>query len=101
VQAKASTDLTCWPTAIAKGVELRTGARVFEITTGRATGAHHVQFQPARLMILAVNGIGMSHTLGSLPSRQRVDSFGKLVRRMLTPSLSHPSPRPASPAFEG
>ena len=48
-------------------MELRTGARVFEITTGadgRATGARYfdadgtVQFQPARAVILAANGIG-------------------------------------------
>ena len=66
-RAKASTDVTYWPAAIANGVELRTGARVFEITTGadgRATGARYfdadgtVQFQPARAVILAANGIG-------------------------------------------
>ena len=63
VQAKASTDVTYWPAAIANGVELRTAARVFEVTTdpatGRATGARYfdadgtVQFQPARLVVLA------------------------------------------------
>ena len=58
---QGSTDVTYWPAAIANGVELRTGARVFEITTGsdgRATGARYfdadgkVQFQPARLVIV-------------------------------------------------
>ena len=38
VQAKASTDVTYWPAAIANGVELRTGARVFEVTTDRPDG---------------------------------------------------------------
>ena len=71
-RAKASTDITYWPAAIANGVELRTGARVFEIATGpdgRATGAHYFaadgtkQFQPARLVILAANGIGTARLM--------------------------------------
>lgn len=66
-RAKGSADVTYWPAAIANGVELRTGARVFEITTGpdgRATGARYfdadgtVKVQPARAVILAANGIG-------------------------------------------
>jgi choline dehydrogenase-like flavoprotein len=72
VQAKASTDVTYWPAAIANGVELRTNARVFEVTTdatGRATGARYfdadgnAQFQPARLVVLAANGIGTPRLL--------------------------------------
>ena len=71
-QAKGSTDVTYWPVAIANGVELRTGARVFEITTGadgRATGAKYfdadgaVQFQPARAVIVAANGVGTPRLL--------------------------------------
>ncbi len=69
---EASTDVTYWPAAIANGVDLRTNARVFEVTTdstGRATGARYfdadgtVQFQPARLVVLAANGIGTPRPL--------------------------------------
>ena len=66
-KAQASTDVTYWPEAIKNGVELRTGCRVFEIMTGpdgRATGARYFdedgeeQFQPARSVIIACNGVG-------------------------------------------
>ncbi len=72
VGAKGSTDVTYWPAAIANGVQLRTGARVFEITTGpdgRATGARYydaegqVQFQPARAVVVAANGVGTPRLL--------------------------------------
>ena len=65
--AKASTDITYWPAAIRAGVELRTRARVREITVdkeGMATGAIYYdaggkeQFQPAEMVIVACNGIG-------------------------------------------
>jgi choline dehydrogenase-like flavoprotein len=67
VRAKGSTDVTYLPAAIENGVEVRTGARVFEIATGpdgRATGAKYFdedgeeQFQPARAVVIAANGIG-------------------------------------------
>ncbi len=66
-QAKGSTDVTYWPEAIKNGVELRTGARVFRVDTadnGEATGVSYfdgdgeVNFQPARAVILAMNGVG-------------------------------------------
>jgi choline dehydrogenase-like flavoprotein len=72
MKAKGSTDVTYWPEAITNGVELRTGCRVFEITTGsdgHATGAKYFdenreeQFQPARSVILACNGIGTARLL--------------------------------------
>ena len=65
--AKASTDVTYWPHAIRAGVELRTRARVREITVGRdglASGAIYYDaegkehFQPAEMVIVACNGIG-------------------------------------------
>lgn len=67
VKAKGSTDVTYLPAAIENGVELRTGARVFEITTspdGRATGARYFDqegrehFQSARAVVIAANGVG-------------------------------------------
>jgi choline dehydrogenase-like flavoprotein len=66
-RAKGTTDVTYIPQAIKNGVEIRTGARVFEITTGpdgRATGARYydrdgvVRQQSARAVIIAANGIG-------------------------------------------
>ena len=65
--AKGSTDVTYWPEALARGVELRTGARVSHINTapdGRATGATYIDsegeehFQPANAVVLAMNGVG-------------------------------------------
>ena len=70
--AKASTDLTHWPRAIAAGARLITGARVNRITVGAgglATGAtwldrdgveHH---QRADVVLLAANAIGTARLL--------------------------------------
>ncbi len=71
-QAKASTDLTHWPEAIANGAKLITGARVREITVnaaGLASGAiwidregreHH---QKAEKVIVCANGVGTPRLL--------------------------------------
>ena len=65
--AKGSTDVTYWPEAIQNGVELRTHSRVFRVETdasGKATGASYFDasgkqhFQPARAVVLAMNGVG-------------------------------------------
>jgi choline dehydrogenase-like flavoprotein len=65
--AKASVDLTYWPTALAAGASLKVGARVQEITVdsrGAATGAVYInrdgvrRHQSADLVVLAANGIG-------------------------------------------
>ena len=70
--AKASTDLTHWPAAIARGARLVTGARVRRIETdaaGLATGATWIDrdggehFQPANAVVLAANGIGTPRLL--------------------------------------
>jgi choline dehydrogenase-like flavoprotein len=70
--AKASTDITHWPDALANGARVVTGARVRELTTnerGLATGAtwidrnggeHH---QEAGVVILACNAIGTARLL--------------------------------------
>ena len=69
--AKSSADLTHWPRALARGVELRTGcvAQAVEIEAGRATavryrdadGIEHVQ--AASTVVVAANGIGTPRLL--------------------------------------
>ena len=70
--AKASTDITYWPAARRAGVELRTRARVREITLGAdgmANGAIYYdsegreRFQPAHIVIMACNGVGTPRIL--------------------------------------
>jgi len=70
--AKASTDITYWPAALRKGVELRTGCRVREITVrpdGMAGGVLYydaegrLQEQKAEIVVLACNGIGTPRLL--------------------------------------
>jgi choline dehydrogenase-like flavoprotein len=70
--AKASTDLTHWPKAIAHGARLITGARVRRIETdakGLATGATWIDangaehFEPARVVVVAANAIGTPRLL--------------------------------------
>jgi choline dehydrogenase-like flavoprotein len=70
--AKASTDLTYWPKALAAGARLETRARVREITLGpdgRAAGALYydregrLREQRARSVVLAGNGIGTPRLL--------------------------------------
>lgn len=69
----AKMSVTLWPRALAAGVELRTGARVERIETGRdgrATGAVYVDRaagarvrQTADLVVLAGNGVGTPRLL--------------------------------------
>lgn len=70
--AKASTDRTYWPLALRSGVQLKTHARVCEITLdehGKAAGALYfdadgnTHFQPARLVVIACNGVGTPRLL--------------------------------------
>ena len=70
--AKASTDLTHWPRAIALGAKLVTGARVRRLETngaGLVTGATWLDrdggehFEPARVVVLAANAIGTPRLL--------------------------------------
>ncbi|MFP8873630.1 MAG: GMC family oxidoreductase [Myxococcota bacterium] len=70
--AKGSTDVTYWPAAIRRGVELRTHCRVREITVDEndmadgviyydADGTEHRQ--PAEVVIVACNGVGTPRLL--------------------------------------
>ena len=95
--AKASTDLTHWPKAIALGAQLITGARVSRIETnaaGLATGATWIDgqgnehFQPAQLVVLAANAIGTPRLLllSASPShRDGLANSSGLVGRMMHP----------------
>lgn len=82
--AKASTDITFWPHAIRKGVELRTRCRVREITvddSGMATGAIYYdadgneQSIKAHVVIMACNGIGTPRILLNSKSSQFPDGL--------------------------
>jgi choline dehydrogenase-like flavoprotein len=82
--AKASTDITYWPAAQRKGVQLRTGCRVREITVradGMADGVLYydaegqLQEQKAEIMVLACNGIGTPRLLLNSKSRQHPDGL--------------------------
>ena len=94
--AKASTDLTHWPKALAAGARLITGARVNRVTTnerGLATGAtwidrdgveHH---QSADVVILAANAVGTARLLLLSDSDQHpnglANSSGLVGKRLM------------------
>lgn len=70
--ARASTDITYWPAALAAGVELVTEARVRRVTmsaSDRASGVEYIDAsgelvrQPAGAVVLAANGIGTPRLL--------------------------------------
>lgn len=94
--AKASTDLTLWPTAISLGARLVTGARVRRIEVdsgGLVKGAHYVDregnehFQGASVVIVAANGIGTPRLLLNSAMADHPDglanSSGLLGRRLM------------------
>src|SRR5262249_13879492 len=72
IGAKASTDITYWPKALAQGARIETEARVREITLDERGLAAGVLFydregrlveQPARHVVVACNGIGTPRLL--------------------------------------
>ena len=82
--AKASTDITYWPHALRNGVELKTCARVREITVndnGMASGVIYYdadgaeQFQAAEVVMLACNGVGTPRILLNSTSSQFPDGL--------------------------
>ena len=94
--AKASTDLTHWPVAIAHGARLVTGARVRRLETnerGLVTGATWLDrdgrehFQAASTVVLAANGIGTPRLLLLSSSPRHPDglanSSGLVGRRLM------------------
>jgi choline dehydrogenase-like flavoprotein len=99
-RAKASADVTYWPKALGKGAQLRTWARVREVTVderGHARGALYfdrsgrLQEQLARVVVVCCNGVGTPRLL--LNSRSRLfpnglaNSNGQVgLRYMVHPS---------------
>jgi choline dehydrogenase-like flavoprotein len=82
--AKASTDVTYWPAAIRRGVELRTRCRVREISVGKngmADGVSYYDadgnevFQPAEIVVVACNGVGTPRLLLNSVSSQFPDGL--------------------------
>ena len=82
--ARASTDITYWPLAQRKGVQVRTGCRVREITVrpdGMADGVLYydeegvLQEQKAEIVVLAANGIGTPRLLLNSRSPQHPDGL--------------------------
>ena len=78
IGAKASTDVTYWPKALKKGAEIRTRARVQEITLdaqGRVRGVlYHdskgeLQEARARVVVICCNGVGTPRLLLNSKSR--------------------------------
>jgi choline dehydrogenase-like flavoprotein len=76
--ARSSTDVTYWPAALRAGVQLVTGARVFEVETdasGLATGVAYYDAEGrerrhrAHVVALAANGVGTARLM--LLSRSR------------------------------
>jgi choline dehydrogenase-like flavoprotein len=69
--ARASSDLTYWPGALASGARLQTEARVRRVLSvrGRVTGVEYVTgdgaivHQPADTVVLAANGVGTARLL--------------------------------------
>jgi choline dehydrogenase-like flavoprotein len=99
IGAKASTDVTYWPKALAAGAQLETRARVREITVGpdgRADGVlYHdrtgaLRERKARAIVLAANGIGTPRLLLNSRSARSPDGLANrhgLVGRNL---MFHP-----------
>lgn len=82
--ARASTDITYWPLAQRRGVEVRTGCRVREITVrpdGSADGVLYydqdgeLQEQKAEIVVIAANGIGTPRLLLNSKSPQHPDGL--------------------------
>jgi choline dehydrogenase-like flavoprotein len=100
--AKASTDVTHWPTALADGARLVTGARVREITIdgrGLATGAVYIDRDGAEhvveadVVIIAANGIGTPRLLLLSTSDRFPDGLANSSGLVGTRLMLHPFTR--------
>lgn len=97
--AKASTDITYWPAALRRGVQLRTGCRVREILVrpdGMADGALYyddegrLQEQKAEVVVLACNGIGTPRLLLNSKSPQHPDGLANSSGQVGKNLMFHP-----------
>src|SRR5262245_52169940 len=96
IGAKASTDVTYWPKALARGAVLETGARVREITVNRSglvdgvlyhDGRGELREQKARIVVVACNGDGTPRLLlnsrSSLFPDGLADGTGLVARNLM------------------
>ena len=98
-EAKNSSDVVFWPEAMHNGVELRTRARVREITVnsqGLADGALYYDAegrlveQKARLVVVACNGIGTPRLLLNSKSNQFPDGLANSSGLVGKNLMAHP-----------
>ena len=98
-RAKGMANVTYWPKALMRGAMLETHARVREITVGRdglADGAVYydadgrVQFQPARIVMLACNGVGTPRLLLNSTSSLNPDGLANSTRLVGQNLMFHP-----------
>lgn len=97
--AKASTDITYWPAAVRRGVELRTGCRVREVLVrpdGMADGVLYydeegmLHEQKAEIVVLACNGIGTPRLLLNSRSPQHPDGLANSSGQVGKNLMFHP-----------
>ena len=100
LRAKASADVTYWPKALRAGAELRTRARVGEITAGadgRVTGVTYfdaggrLHRQAARVVVVCCNGIGTPRILLASRSRAHPDGLANAAGAVGQCLMNHPS----------
>ena len=100
--AKSSVDVTYWPSAIQRGVRLKTHARVHQITLnhhGRANGVlyydehghEHQQF--AKIVVLACNGVGtprlLLHSISSAFPQGLANRSGMVGKNLMLHPLGY------------
>ena len=100
LRAKASCDVTYWPQALRRGAELRTWARVREITCderGRANGvlyfdrAGNLHQQRASLVAVCCNGIGTPRLLLNSKSKVFPEGIGNAAGVVGKYFMIHPA----------
>jgi choline dehydrogenase-like flavoprotein len=99
IGAKASTDRTYWPKALAKGAVLKTRARVREISVdsgGRVRGAVYFDAdgttheELARVIVICCNGIGTPRLLLNSTSNRYPDGLANSSGLVGTHFMIHP-----------
>ncbi|MDD9941900.1 MAG: GMC family oxidoreductase [Myxococcales bacterium] len=97
--AKASTDITYWPLAQRRGVRIRTGCRVREVTLrpdGMADGVLYydadgnLQQQKAEIVVLACNGVGTPRLLLNSVSSQHPNGLSNRSDQVGRNLMFHP-----------
>jgi choline dehydrogenase-like flavoprotein len=97
--AKASTDITYWPEAQRRGVEIRTGCRVREVTLrpdGMADGVLYydaegqLHEQKAEIVVLACNGVGTPRLLLNSTSSRFPDGLANRSGQVGKNLMFHP-----------